>query len=200
MRALFVVSLLVPILVVLGLSACGKPANGPATWEVVGVGDLDAGAQAQVARAESARQALLHDMFELFAKVMGGNDAEPDLALCGPEAKAIAERVAADQKVQVGRTSFRLRNPANAPPEWAAPFVADEVEEEVYVRHADGRVGALFPIRMQTTCTVCHGEPDRMDEGVKALLAQHYPDDRATGFAYPGLRGYVWVMVPPAGP
>lgn len=180
------------------LGGCGKSETPTATWQAIGVADVGESAQAQVARAEAARQELLHDMFALFEKVMGGDADAPSLEVCGPEAKAIATRVAADKNVRIGRTSWRLRNPSNVPPAWAATYVADQVEDEVYVRHNDGRVAALFPIRMQTTCTTCHGDAETMDEDIKALLAEHYPEDEATGFPYPGLRGYIWVEVPAA--
>ena len=191
------------VLALLGLclGACGeKPPAAAATWETIGVGDVDAAAQTQIAKAGAAREELLHDMFQLFAQVFGGAEGAPSLEICGPEAKAIAQRVANDKGVRIGRTSFRLRNPENVPPPWAVSYVADKVEEEVYVRHPDGRVAALFPIRMQTTCTTCHGDPDAIDAEIKALLAKHYPEDEATGFPYPGLRGYIWVEVPAANP
>ncbi len=180
------------------LGACGKSETSTGTWETIGVADVGEAGQAQVARAEAARQELLHDMFALFEKVMGSDADAPSLEVCGPEAKAIATRVAADKRVRIGRTSWRLRNPDNVPPSWAVPYVTDQVEDDVYVRHADGRVAALFPIRMQTTCTTCHGDAETMDDDIKALLAEHYPEDEATGFPYPGLRGYIWVEVPPA--
>ena len=178
------------------LVGCGQPSSPAPTWKEVAVAEVEADAQVQIAKAEAAREELLHDMFELFGRVLGGETEQPHLEICGPEAKAIAQRVSADKGVKIGRTSWRLRNPDNVPPTWAETYVADQVEDARYVRHDDGRLAALFPIRMQTSCVTCHGDAATMDEGIKALLAESYPEDQATGFVYPGLRGYVWVEVP----
>ena len=177
------------------LVACGKPEAEAPTWQEIGIADVEEGARAQIGKADAAREALIHDMFELLGKVLTEEET-PRLEICGPEAEAVAKKVAADKAVKIGRTSFRLRNAKNVPPEWATTYVADRVEDEKYLRHADGRVAALFPLRMQKSCVTCHGDLAEIDEDVKALIAQNYPDDKAVDFPYTGLRGYIWVEVP----
>lgn len=199
MQSRHVTSMLTVALVGFLLVACGQKEVSTPAWKVIGIADVDESAQAQVGRAEAARQALLHDMFDLFGKVFSEEET-PNLEICGPEAKAIAMKVAGEKGVKIGRTSFRLRNKANVPPAWAEAYVADKVEEKIYVQNADGRIAALFPLRMQSNCETCHGDPATMDEAVKDLLAEHYPDDEATGFSSPGLRGYLWVEVPATNP
>jgi len=100
--------------------------------------------------------------------------------------------------IRVGRTSFRLRNPDNAPPDWAAPYVARHTSEEVWLAHPDGRLAGLLPIRLGERCLVCHGDASAVPPDVAARLKEAYPHDEATGFAEGDLRGWFWLEVPAA--
>ncbi len=95
--------------------------------------------------------------------------------------------------VEIGRTSHRLRNPANVAPSWADAYVADHVEDPTYLAGPNGELGALLPIRLRAECQMCHGGTEEIDGDVMAALAEHYPDDQATGFAEGDLRGWFWV-------
>jgi len=119
---------------------------------------------------------------------------------CRSEAPEIAASLSREG-VRVGRTSHRLRNPANAPPAWAAPlleeFVADPAARAPrVVRLGDARRGYVEPILMQPLCVTCHG--DAVPEAVAAKLAELYPEDRAVGFAVGELRGLFWAEFPAA--
>jgi hypothetical protein len=46
-------------------------------------------------------------------------------------------------------------------------------------------------IAVQPLCLTCHGSPDSIPDLVKARLADHYPHDRATGYALGQIRGAV---------
>lgn len=120
------------------------------------------------------------------------------IVACRVQAPAIAESLS-QQGVRIGRTSHRLRNPANTAPAWVAPILAG------YLQRPDDRgprqvslggshAGYVEPITMQPVCTTCHG--DGLAPDVAAKLAEHYPEDRATGFAVGDLRGVFWVEFP----
>lgn len=51
------------------------------------------------------------------------------------------------------------------------------------------------PIRAQEICMNCHGPENKLTEGVKAKLAEMYPDDQATGYEVGDLRGMFAVEV-----
>jgi hypothetical protein len=51
-------------------------------------------------------------------------------------------------------------------------------------------------IETEPACLACHGS--QIGPEVAAVLAEHYPRDRATGFAVGDLRGLLWVEVPAA--
>ncbi len=131
----------------------------------------------------------------LAAGPSGAADGPPGaIEVCATLAPALAGEVAAEHGLALGRTSWRLRNPANRPPAWAAPLVADRPEAEVLARLPGGGLGVLLPIRVAPACTVCHGQA--VAPAVREALARRYPDDQATGFAPGDLRGWFWVEVP----
>lgn len=118
--------------------------------------------------------------------------------VCKIEAPAIAESLSVDGVV-VGRASHRLRNPANAAPDWVAPILAAYLEEgneraPELVTLDDNRLGYVEPIGMQPLCLTCHGETLAPD--IAASIAEQYPQDQATGFEVGDLRGVFWVEYP----
>jgi hypothetical protein len=100
--------------------------------------------------------------------------------------------------VEVGRTSHRLRNPANAPRPWMEPLLAayraapERAPRAVAI--GAGRVGYVEPITVKPMCLACHGS--ELAPGVRARLAELYPEDRATGFAVGDFRGLFWAEFP----
>lgn len=127
--------------------------------------------------------------------------------VCQVQAPRIAAEVMQSHGVRLGRTSERLRNPANAPADWQA-----ELLSEFAARVADGEAPAeqqamlhdnlptgvalrvMRGIPVESPCTLCHGT-DIAPE-VAASLRTHYPGDAATGYRVGELRGALWVEVP----
>jgi hypothetical protein len=174
------------------LAACGEES----AVRALGAGDLDAGQQRQVSRAEAARDALFERLSGRLAQAVASGGPPSAITVCKDEAPRIAADVGREQGVRIGRTSHRLRNPSNEPPAWARDLVARHVETPRFVARADGSLGVLLPIRLQKRCLACHGDPAAMPAGVREALASSYPADAATGFAEGELRGWFWVEVP----
>ena len=148
---------------------------------------------------EIAVQAQTDLLDQLLNRLMAGmTQGGPAAAIpiCKEEAPRIARLVGEKHGVSIGRTSFRLRNPANAPPEWAVPLIEQRVAEPTFLDLQDGRMGAFLPIRLKPQCTFCHGPKEELIPEVKEALAEQYPDDQATGFREGDLRGWFWVEVP----
>jgi nitrate reductase cytochrome c-type subunit len=120
------------------------------------------------------------------------------IKICQERAPAVAGEVSQKHGLKIGRTSFKLRNQANQPPEWAKSFVAEKTTEEVCVSLPDNQLGVLIPIQLQNTCLMCHGK--QISNDLKAVIVTHYPDDQATGFEEGDLRGYFWLEVPAVKP
>ena len=123
------------------------------------------------------------------------------MSFCHLDANVIIQRVARNQGIAAGRTSNRLRNPANAPRRWAAPFVTAHAGQRAndvngFAVDLGGRIGVLRPIVEQPMCTGCHGPAERFAPGLGVVLSRRYPADRAVGFKDGEIRGWFWVELP----
>ena len=101
----------------------------------------------------------------------------------------------------MGRTSHRLRNPANSAPDWVDVALRTYLDENTdraprVVPLPDDREGYVEPIMVKPFCLACHGEILAPD--VAAQIKELYPDDEATGFEVDDLRGVFWVEYPAA--
>lgn len=113
----------------------------------------------------------------------------------------IAPELAADLSVagaRIGRTSHRLRNPANTGAAWVQPLVeeyrlsgADAAPKAVWID--ESTVGYVEPLYVGQPCLVCHGET--VSGEVLAEIRAVYPEDNATGFREGEFRGVVWVEI-----
>jgi hypothetical protein len=118
---------------------------------------------------------------------------------------AEAMRLQRQEGIVAGRTSDRLRNPANAPRAWAAPIVERyagrrHADVDGFVVELDGRVGVMRPIHLLASCETCHGPVEALGRDVRAQLKERYPADRAVGYRKGDLRGWFWIEVPTKGP
>ena len=215
MRVLFVLSLVM-------FAACDKPVEPTTTssgdeprvapesattqpsaaaesqrgWQEVAESTLDDVQRAQLAKASSAQQALGKTLLGALTASIGERGFAQSVEFCRGAAPDMAEKVGAEHGIAIGRTSHKLRNPQNAPPEWAAQTVASKDGGKHHFAGSDGSLGVLTPIMTAELCTKCHGGPDALADGVEAALTEKYPDDEATGFAVGELRGWFWVEVP----
>jgi hypothetical protein len=118
------------------------------------------------------------------------------IEVCSLEAPEITARLSASGGAAVGRTSLRVRNPANEPDDTARTTLERfelawqrdaSAPPEDFAVAADGSARYMRAIPTQPLCVTCHG-PAIAPE-LEAAIAQRYPADRATGFAQGSLRG-----------
>lgn len=158
--------------------------------------------QVQETEADRGAEILRPLKKELQQALLAGMQQGPLIAIsvCKEQAPAIAESLSING-VEVGRTSHRLRNPANVAPAWVNTVLQSYLEEgserapEV-VRLAGNRHGYVEPILLQPLCATCHGKTLTPD--VAAYIKEAYPADQATGFDVGDLRGVYWVEYPAA--
>lgn len=151
----------------------------------------------------SVHQRIVNAKDDLFARLSGRLMQEMQAAgpasaikVCREEAPQIAAAVSQENGLKIARTSLKLRNPKNAPPTWVNSVIQKQPEEPQFFELADGKTGALLPIKLQNTCLICHGPKENMLDEVKMALAQLYPDDQATGYNEGDLRGWFWIEAP----
>lgn len=128
--------------------------------------------------------------------------------VCQSMAQEIAVYESRRRGWRIGRTSLRVRNPANAPDDWEL-----EVLRLFEARKAAGQDPTMLEYHGEATapdgsrlfrymkaiptaelCTACHGR-DVAPE-VRAVILDRYPEDRATGFAVGDLRGAFTIIQP----
>ncbi|TVQ96021.1 MAG: DUF3365 domain-containing protein [Deltaproteobacteria bacterium] len=155
---------------------------------------LDPAERERLEAMAAARMALGQRLMAGVTRQVAEEGPEQAVRFCREVAPAWAAEAAAEHGMEIGRTSERLRNPDNAPPEWAHPALELAERERVVLREAgSGRLAELAPIVLAPACTQCHGTADQIAPGVSQVLAELYPDDAATGYAPDDLRGWFWV-------
>lgn len=152
-----------------------------------------AGPEWEARGAAVARELKGRLLRELTAALADGPEHAIDV--CRVRAPAIAAELGSEA-VAAGRTSHRLRNPANAPRAWVAPLLAEAATQgraatARAVRLPSGGVGYVEPLFVAPLCLACHGES--LAPPVAERIRAGYPDDEATGFREGDFRGLVWV-------
>lgn len=164
-------------------------------------GPQDTPFPAETAKAERAMNELQAALLARLKTAMENGGPAAAVGVCRTEARTIAVAVANTQAIELGRTSHRLRNPANAPRPWARAVVdgsagVKAAAERLRVVDLGDRVGVLRPIGTAEMCVRCHGPAADVRRNLGAALAAAYPQDRATEFAPGDLRGWMWAEVP----
>lgn len=200
--------LVIAMAVCLVVSGCGKPGEEPAVveethaahWEKVLPGLMTETQKAQQELVLTATNALASELMgELTAALDQGGPAA-GITVCREKAPLVAANVSETYGLRIGRTSHRLRNPANTAPAWAADTVAGLEGEPTWLAGPQGELGALLPIRLRAECQMCHGPVETIADEVKTAIAENYPEDQGVGFLEGDLRGWFWVEVPPGDP
>lgn len=153
-------------------------------------------------RAKRAIQTLATTLKERLGEALRDGGPPRGIEACKLVAQDLTAAVGAEAGVRVGRSSLRLRNPANQGPAWVQELLTQWGEGRVadyQPGHAtvDGTFRFWKPIPVEGVCLNCHAAPDSLTAEVRQALEAGYPQDQATGFAYGDLRGVFWAEVPP---
>lgn len=168
----------------------------PERWQRVPVESLSEQQLAQFQTAVSAREELFSGLMGRLQSVLSEGGPVEAIRVCRDEAPRLAASVSQKRGLRIGRTSFKLRNPENQPPDWAVDLLAQRPEEPVVLTHPSGRLATLLPIKLKAQCVQCHGPAEELTAAIKQALQEYYPRDAATGFREGDLRGWFWVEVP----
>ncbi len=155
----------------------------------------------EIEGGDEAMVALQTGLIEALTTELDRSGAMGAIEVCRDSAPEITTNISTDVGVTVARTSHRLRNPDNTPPEWAREIVeaAAGTKAEDATQHVvdlGDRVGVLRPIGTLGMCTTCHGDQATMEPELVVSITESYPDDEATGFEVGDLRGWMWAEVP----
>jgi Protein of unknown function (DUF3365) len=165
--------------------------------------DLEQRAEASRKAADILRGKLVAELTE--AMKAGGPASA--IEVCQLKAADIATATSGEVGWEVGRTSLKVRNPANAPDEWETAVLHDfeqrkaagedpaKLEFYEVVEH-DGKSQFRYMKAIPTgaPCLACHGK--EMDPAVAAKVQKLYPEDQATGFSAGDIRGAFTITQP----
>ena len=135
----------------------------------------------------------------------GGFDGA--IAVCAEVAQERTAEYRETFKNDIRRVSLRRRNPANEPDDYERavlesfdrlPVDARPKAEHWEVVTEDGRESLRYlkPLVTGALCLTCHGDRATMAPAVTEALAEHYPDDRGTGFDVGDVRGAITIRIP----
>ena len=160
----------------------------------------------RLGEARTAATALGSDLMTMLTQELARGGPAAAIAVCADSAQVRTTR-RQQAGIAVRRVGTRVRNPANTPDSLEAAvlnaFQADlaagrlPADTTVLETLAGGhtRLRYLRPVRVQEPCLTCHGPAAGIPDSVRAILAQRYPNDQATGYAVGDLRGAVSVQV-----
>ena len=127
------------------------------------------------------------------------------IAFCADSAQARTAAMASEGII-IRRVTMQPRNLANAPDAYEEALLlalADQHAAGTLPPDTAAYVGAgsdrelryMRPIKIQQQCLTCHGDPSGLPDEVRRILAERYPDDRATGYAEGDFRGAISVRI-----
>ncbi len=156
--------------------------------------------QADIADAKAAIKDFAGSLQKVLKTTMQTGGPVAAIGACNTQASPISQTVAAKHGMALSRVSLQTRNPANAPNVWQT-LVLEEFEKQ----HRAGKNTATLAwsetvntggeqefrfmkaIPTGAVCLNCHGTNISAD--VSGVLANLYPEDKATGFNEGDIRG-----------
>lgn len=188
-----------PFVLLVLLTACGAPA--PVEPIAAKPPVEKAAVDPSQARARAALDRVKRELKERLTTAMATGGPEAAARACSDEAQALTAQVAKETGVKLGRSSLRLRNPANAGPAWVGDWLSAQGERPAEgvapfsaAVDVDGKhlTRLIDPIRVEAPCVACHGPKETLAPAVRDVLSAKYPADEATGYGAGDLRGAFW--------
>jgi hypothetical protein len=196
------------------LAACADGSEAPAAEADAPVSASESAAasapptEAEIAAvsevAAPVAGALVQSLGGTLSAAVAERGAVGAMEVCNVEAMPLTRQVTEERGMEVKRTSWRVRNPANAPDaletealaHFAARAEAGEAPTPWVQADPDGGWRFYQPLPTGELCLNCHGSPEQLAEGVPEAIRRLYPEDEAVGFSAGELRGLLRVSVP----
>lgn len=135
---------------------------------------------------------------------------ENAIGVCNLKAMPITQTIekVSKENIQIKRTTFKYRNPDNAPDEieqLALEHFENLIEKneslpEYYMQKVTKEEVVEYyyykPLTIENVCLGCHGIPENMDTRLLSQLSQLYPEDKAMGYKEGDFRGLISVIIP----
>jgi hypothetical protein len=194
-------------------AACGSPPadEAPAPEPIPDVQpDLltDALAEQVEALGDPASRALAQGLVAQLTATLEGEGAGAAVDFCANQALLLTAQIqeAHNPDFAFKRATLQWRNPANAPDAYEERILryleALELEapgsapETLTAAGPDGTFRFYRVLRTAPMCLQCHGSEEGMNPEVRQMIAERYPDDRATGYEAGDFRGVIRIQLP----
>ena len=155
----------------------------------------------EVLASREAVQTFIATLKEALQQAIQNGGPVNGIAVCHDKAGQIATDLSQQLGMLVGRTSLKVRNPANAADNWELAVLkqfearkaqgepADKLEFFAVIDDDQGQKTFRYMKAIPTAalCLNCHGET--ISPEVDAKLKELYPNDQARGFKEGDLRG-----------
>lgn len=161
----------------------------------------------RIEESRAAAQELGGALKSVLVAAMQAGGPVSAISVCNGKAPQIAGEISTRRGLEVGRTSLKFRNPANAPDSWeravlerfeqekAAGAAVDSLEfSETVSTEAGSEFRYMKAIPTGEVCLACHGSA--LAPEVAARIAELYPQDAATGFSAGDIRGAFTITIP----
>lgn len=168
----------------------------------------DAALEAAKKEALSAANGYLKELKSMLVKEMKSGGPEAALTVCSDTAQEFTNKYSREKSIDIRRVAFLNRNDKNVPDAgemmWlkefenmmkGSTFNKDTVLYRVEKNGNERTLHLVKPILLSEECVVCHGTEEQIPEGIKKILAEKYPDDKAVNFKPGDLRGAVSVKL-----
>jgi hypothetical protein len=162
---------------------------------------------AEVAASRATTQEFMQTLKQELQAAMQEGGPVNAVSVCNLTAPAIANTYSVRNGWDVGRTSLKLRNPANAPDTWEQTVLLSFEERkragedpasmdyyEVISEDGSDTLRYMKAIPTAPLCLTCHGE--QLDSVVKARIETLYPEDQALGYKAGDIRGAFTITQP----
>ncbi|MFZ5519067.1 MAG: Tll0287-like domain-containing protein [Candidatus Zhuqueibacterota bacterium] len=156
---------------------------------------------------ESSALELMKNLRKHLVEAMNQGGAVEAIEVCASQAIPITEEVQSllQKPIQLKRTSFKFRNPFNAPDSlealalkyFEASLQQNKTLPEYYIQpvFAAQEYRYYKPMTMDKPCLSCHASPQTMDPKIAQILSENYPNDKAVDYQLNDFRGLVRVSI-----
>ncbi|NPA54008.1 MAG: DUF3365 domain-containing protein [Aquificae bacterium] len=153
---------------------------------------------------QKASKKLLKTLVSELKKAMQEGGPYKAVEVCSQKALKLTEKVAKEEGVEIKRTSFKYRNPKNAPDEYekeALEYFEKALKEKgqlpkYYVQKVnENEYRYYMPLKVKAVCLTCHGDPKHMDKKLLEKIRALYPNDKAVGYKEGDFRGVIRVSI-----
>ncbi len=154
--------------------------------------------QAYLEKGQDISMATFSALSSQLASALRESGVEGAVEYCNLVAYPLVDSLSAVHDATIRRTSFKVRNPKDAPTaqeravleEYHAREAAGQSPEARVVKLNGKQIAYYAPIRIQPLCLQCHGKlGESLKEEDYAIIKELYPKDEAIGYENGDLRG-----------